>query len=219
MPALRGARSGARYTRETKSVCCRATEAPQPGQTLSNCYEPYRMCRCLGSSSRAFLIDQSMSSLAAMTLAARARPSALGTRFTELSCWASRRCAISQASAPCRRGAGRRPHPRVDDRRAGGLRIGSGVQPRVQAAPGRVTGAMARRARHRRHVFRGWEVIRHGRAGPGNGASQGAKHSHNPGYGEHLQRRMAPFAGYERSCRIASQPLRPAPDSPVAPRP
>ncbi len=58
-----------------------------------------------------------------------------------------------------------------------------------------------------RRPLRGGEAIRRGRAGPGNGANQGAKHSRSSRYGERLQRLVAPFAGYERSCRIASQPL------------
>ena len=54
---------------------------------------------------------------------------------------------------------------------------------------------------------RACEVFRRVRAGVRNGVDLGAKHSRSSGYGEHLQRRAAPFRAHERAWRNASQAL------------
>jgi Putative MetA-pathway of phenol degradation len=56
--------------------------------------------------------------------------------------------------------------------------------------------------------LRACEVFRRARAGGRNGVDLGAKHSRSSGYGEHLQRRAAPFRPHERVWRNASQALR-----------
>jgi hypothetical protein len=58
-------------------------------------------------------------------------------------------------------------------------------------------------------ALRACEVFRPARAGVRNGVDPGAKHSHSSGYGEHLQRRAAPFRAHERAWRDISQALRP----------
>ena len=56
--------------------------------------------------------------------------------------------------------------------------------------------------------LRACEVFRRARAGVRKGVDQGAMHSRSSGYGEHLQRRAAPFRAHERVWRNASQVLR-----------
>ena len=55
--------------------------------------------------------------------------------------------------------------------------------------------------------LRACEVFRRARAGVRKGVDQGAMHSRSSGYGEHLQRRAAPFRAHERVWRNASQVL------------